>query len=216
MTVTTDGTTAVQPEPAATGPGRALLAEMTLAEKVGQLHLAFDLDPERHHDEIAAGQVGAGIYSHGANAAPGAAGMPLAGTIADCQRVAREESRLGIPLLFGSDVMHGLRTTFPIPLGAAASWDLDLVQTCAAHSAREATAEGLALTFAPMVDLSEEQRWGRIGETFGDEPRLAGADRSGDDRRAAGGRPVRRRRPSTSAGTAWCRRSGTTRPSRSG
>ena len=173
MTVTTDGTTAVRPEPAATDPVEQLLAEMTVAEKAGQLHLAFDLDPERHRDEIAAGQVGAGIYSHGANAAPGAAGMPLAGTIADCQRVAREESRLGIPLLFGSDVVHGLRTTFPIPLGAAASWDLDLVQTCAAHSAHEAAAEGLSLTFAPMVDLSTEQRWGRIGETFGGEPRLA-------------------------------------------
>ena len=173
MTVTTGGPTVTQPTTAAADQVERLLAEMTVAEKAGQLHLASDLDPERHHDEIAAGQVGAGIYSHGANAAPDAAGLPLAGTIADCQRVAREESRLGIPLLFGSDVAHGLRTTFPIPLGAAASWDLDLVQTCATHSAWEAAAEGLSLTFTPMVDLSTEQRWGRIGETFGGEPRLA-------------------------------------------
>jgi beta-glucosidase len=81
---------------------------------------------------------------------------------------------LGIPLLFGSDVVHGLWTTFPIPIGLSATWDLELVRDCAAHSAREATAEGLDLTFAPMIDISSEHRWGRIGETFGDEPMLAG------------------------------------------
>ena len=151
-----------------------LLAELTLEEKAGQLQLGFELDPVKHHDEIAAGQVGAGIYSHGANAVPGAAPIPLASTIAACQRVAREESRLGIPLLFGSDVVHGLRTTFPIPLGLAATWDLDLVRECAAQSALEARTEGLNLTFAPMIDISSEHRWGRIGETFGDEPLLAG------------------------------------------
>ncbi|MET0693154.1 MAG: glycoside hydrolase family 3 N-terminal domain-containing protein [Propionibacteriaceae bacterium] len=151
-----------------------LLAQLTTEEKAGQLHLGFELDPDRHRDEIAAGQVGAGIYSHGANAVPGTPALDLAETIAGCQRVAREESRLGIPLLFGSDVVHGLRTTFPIPVGLAATWDLDLVRECAAHAAREAELEGLALTFAPMIDISAEQRWGRIGETFGNEPLLAG------------------------------------------
>ena len=151
-----------------------LLAELTLEEKAGQLQLGFELDPVKHHGEIAAGRVGAGIYSHGANAVPGAAPIPLASTIASCQRVAREESRLGIPLLFGSDVVHGLRTTFPIPLGLAATWDVDLVRECAAQAALEARTEGLNLTFAPMIDISSEHRWGRIAETFGNEPLLAG------------------------------------------
>ena len=151
-----------------------VLAELTVPEKAGQLHLGFELDPVKHHDEIVAGQVGAGIYSHGANAVPGSAQIALASTIAGCQQVARQESRLGIPLLFGSDVVHGLRTTFPIPVGLSATWDLDLVGECAAQSAREAEAEGLNLTFAPMIDISSEHRWGRIGETFGNEPLLAG------------------------------------------
>ena len=149
-----------------------LLAEMTVEEKAGQLHLGFDLDPVGHHDEIVAGQVGAVIYSHGANAAPGSV-TALASTIAGCQTVARQ-SRLGIPLLCGSDVVHGLRTTFPIPVGLSATWNLDLVRACATQAAQEAEAEGLNLTFAPMIDISSEHRWGRIGETFGDEPVLAG------------------------------------------
>ncbi len=150
-----------------------LLAEMTVEEKAAQLHLGYDLDPVRHHDEIAAGQVGAVIYSHGANATLRSE-VALASTIAGCQAVARQESRLGIPLLCGSDVVHGLWTTFPIPVGLTATWDLDLVRACATQSAKEAEAEGLNLTFAPMIDISSEHRWGRIGETFGDEPELAG------------------------------------------
>lgn len=151
-----------------------LLAELTVAEKAGQLHLGFQLDADEHRDEIADGLVGAGIYSHGANAQPGADHLTMASTIAGCQEVAREESRLGIPLLFGSDVVHGLRTTFPIPIGLSATWDLGLIRDCAARAASEADSEGLHLTFAPMIDISSEHRWGRIGETFGDEPLLAG------------------------------------------
>jgi len=150
-----------------------LLAELTVEEKVGQLHLGFELDPVTHRGEIATGRVGAGIYSYGANAAPGAGHALLASTIAGCQQVARSESRLGIPLLLGSDVLHGLHTIFPIPLGLSATWDPELVRECAQHSAREAEIEGLNLTFAPMIDISSEHRWGRIGETFGDEPLLA-------------------------------------------
>ncbi|HSU34908.1 MAG TPA: glycoside hydrolase family 3 N-terminal domain-containing protein, partial [Propionibacteriaceae bacterium] len=152
----------------------SLLAELTVEEKAGQLHLGFELDPVTHHDEIASGQAGAGIYSHGANAVPGSVPTARASTIAGCQQVARQESRLGIPLLFGIDVVHGLRTTFPIPLGLSATWDVGLVHECAAWSAAEAEAEGFNLTFAPMIDISSEHRWGRIGETFGDEPLLAG------------------------------------------
>ena len=186
-----------------------------MEEKAGQLHLGFELDPVTHHDEIAAGQVGAGIYSHGANAEPGAAPIALAGTIAGCQQVARQESRLGIPLLFGSDVVHGLRTTFPIPLGLAATWDLDLVDACAARSAAEAEAEGL------QPDLRTDDRHllrAPLGPDRGDLRRRAAAGRPG--RRGHGRglpvrRPVRAPRRSTSAATGWSRPNATTRPSRS-
>ncbi len=150
-----------------------LLDELTLEEKAGQLHLGSGLDPVTSRAEIAGGQVGAGICSYGAHAESEADRSSLAATIAGCQRVAREESRLGVPLLFGSDIVHGLRTVFPVPLALAASWDLELTRRCAAWSAREAVAEGLHLTFAPMVDLAAEHRWGRVGETSGDEPLLA-------------------------------------------
>lgn len=149
-----------------------LLAELTLEEKVGQLHLTDRPDPDADREQIAAGQIGAGIYSHGPASRPGGREADLRDIVAACQRIARDESRLGIPLLMGSDVVHGLWTTFPIPMGLAATWDTELVAECAAQAAREAEAEGLTLTFAPMLDLSSEHRWGRIGETFGDEPEL--------------------------------------------
>ncbi len=155
------------------GRVESLLAAMSTDEKVGQLHLAPEPDADDHGSELAAGAIGAAIYSHGPEAQPGTRDARLGETVRACQRVAREESRLGIPLLIGSDVVHGLWTTFPIPFGLAATWDLGLIEDCAARSALEATAEGLNLTFAPMVDLSSEHRWGRIGETFGDEPGLA-------------------------------------------
>ncbi|GAA1837557.1 glycoside hydrolase family 3 N-terminal domain-containing protein [Microlunatus capsulatus] len=148
-----------------------LLGALTLEEKVGQLHLAGDLDPDGSRADIAAGRVGAGILSGGAH--PDGPTTSIAATAAGCQRVARTESRLGVPLLLGSDVVHGLATTFPIPLGLAASWDPALVTACAAVAAEEALAAGLHLTFAPMVDLASEHRWGRVGETSGDEPLLA-------------------------------------------
>ena len=151
----------------------SLLAVMSIGEKVGQLHLAFAPRAEEQGAEIAGGEIGAAIYSHGPGTLPGDRDPRTGDQIRGCQRIAREQSRLGIPLLMGSDVVHGLWTTYPIPFGLAASWDLDLVGQCAARSASEAAAEGLTMTFAPMVDLSSEHRWGRIGETFGDEPELA-------------------------------------------
>ena len=165
-----------------------LLAELTLEEKAGQLQLGFELDPVKHHDEIAAGRVGAGIYSHGANAVPGAAPIPLASTIASCQRVAREESRLGIPLLFGSDVVHGLRTTFPIPLGLAATWDVDLVRECAAQAALEARGRRAQ----PDVRADDRHLVGApLGPDRGDLRQRAAAGRT-DGRRNGGRTPVRR------------------------
>jgi len=86
------------------------------------------------------------------------------------QRIAVEESRLGIPLLFGRDVIHGHRTVFPIPLGLAAAWDEDLVFRTARLAAAEASREGVAWTFAPMLDISEDPRWGRVAESLGEAP----------------------------------------------
>ena len=88
------------------------------------------------------------------------------------QSVAVTQTRLGIPLLFGSDVVHGYRTQFPIPLGEAASWDLDLMRRTARSAAQEATADGLNWTFAPMVDISRDPRWGRVMEGAGEDPWL--------------------------------------------
>lgn len=90
------------------------------------------------------------------------------------QRLAVEESRLGIPLLFGRDVIHGHRTVFPIPLGLAAAWDEDLVCRTARLAAAEASLDGVTWTFAPMLDISEEPRWGRVAESLGEAPVLAG------------------------------------------
>ena len=123
-----------------------------MEEKAGQLHLGSELDPVKHHGEIVGGQVGAGIYSHGANAEPGTEQIDLAGAIAGCQQLAREESRLGIPLLFGSDVVHGLHTTFPIPLGLAATWDLDLIRAGAAAVGPRGRGRG------PPPDLRADDR----------------------------------------------------------
>ena len=88
------------------------------------------------------------------------------------QKVAVEETRLGIPLLFGLDVIHGYQTLTPIPLAEAASWDMEAVQNSARAAAREATADGINWTFAPMVDISRDPRWGRVMEGAGEDPYL--------------------------------------------
>ena len=85
-----------------------------------------------------------------------------------------KESRLGIPLLFGRDVIHGYRTIFPIPLGQSASWDPDLIEQAARVAAHEAFADGIRWTFAPMVDITRDPRWGRVAEGLGEDPYLAG------------------------------------------
>jgi len=149
----------------------ALLAAMTLEEKVGQLVQLANPDVERHADLFAAGAVGSAIVASGA----------LAGNVRDAgtqashanslQRAALA-SRLGIPLLVARDVVHGHRTVFPIPLGQAASFDPDLVRECARVAAREATADGVRWTFAPMVDVALDPRWGRVAEGYGEDPWL--------------------------------------------
>lgn len=151
-----------------------LLTEMTLAEKVGQTHQVANIDPEADADEIAAGRIGSSLYASGATAGNERDEGVLVGNIDAAQRHAVEGSRLGIPLLFGRDVIHGHRTVAPIPLGIAASFDEGLAEEIGTIAAREAVVDGVAWTFAPMVDLSEEPRWGRVAESLGETPVLSG------------------------------------------
>ena len=94
-------------------------------------------------------------------------------TVNALQRAAVETSRLGIPLLVARDVIHGHRTVFPIPLGQAASFDPDLVRDCARAAAREASSDGVRWTFAPMVDIAQDPRWGRVAESWGEDAWLS-------------------------------------------
>lgn len=142
-----------------------LLDKMTIEEKIGQLaqlHLwSRNNDFEQLSAVIRAGGVGSFL-----NAGDRVNKEKL-------QRVAVEESRLSIPLVFGRDVIHGYRTVFPIPLGQAASWNPDLVEKAAAVAAKEAVQMGIHWTFAPMMDLARDARWGRIAESVGEDPFLA-------------------------------------------
>ncbi|KFF00763.1 beta-D-glucoside glucohydrolase [Chryseobacterium formosense] len=145
----------------------ALLAKMTLDEKIGQLNLPssgdFTTGLAKNSDigkKVEQGLVG-GLFN-----------IKGADKIKAVQKVAVENSRLKIPMIFGMDVIHGYETTFPIPLGLAASWDMNLVQQSARVAAKEAAADGINWTFSPMVDISREPRWGRVSEGSGEDPYL--------------------------------------------
>ncbi len=139
----------------------ALIAKMTLEEKVGQLiQYSFDQTPEAEA-LIRQGRVGSFLNVRGD-----------AERVNALQKIAVEESRLGIPLLIGFDVIHGLRTIFPIPLAQAATWQPALVEQAARVAAREAAAVGIKWTFAPMVDIARDARWGRIAEGAGEDTYL--------------------------------------------
>ncbi len=145
----------------------ALLAKMTLDEKIGQLNLPssgdFTTGLAKSSDigkKVEQGLVG-GLFN-----------IKGADKIKAVQKVAVENSRLKIPMIFGMDVIHGYETTFPIPLGLAASWDMNLVQQSARVAAKEAAADGINWTFSPMVDISREPRWGRVSEGSGEDPYL--------------------------------------------
>ena len=146
-----------------------LLGKMTLEEKVGQLNLVsvgFDVTgpivSENVEEKIKKGQVG-GVFNNY---------TPVA--VKKLQQMAVEETRLGIPLLFGYDVIHGHRTIFPMPIGLAASWDIEAIQESARIAADEASADGLNWVFSPMVDIARDPRWGRIAEGAGEDPFLGG------------------------------------------
>ncbi|SDC84632.1 beta-glucosidase [Cupriavidus sp. YR651] len=140
-----------------------LIGQMTLEEKIGQLRLISigqDMPQPQLIKEIAAGRVG-GTF----NSVTRADNRPL-------QDAAARQSRLKIPIFFAYDVVHGHRTVFPISLGLASSWDMGVVEQAARISGLEASADGLDATFAPMVDISRDPRWGRTSEGFGEDPHL--------------------------------------------
>src|SRR6266571_4707120 len=148
----------------------ALLQKMTLEEKVGQLvqYSAGQLTGPgtgrtNYDDMIRKGEVGALVN------------ITTARNMNAYQRIAVEQSRSHIPLLFGLDVIHGFRTEFPIPLGLASSWDPELIERTARVAAREASASGIRWTFSPMVDIARDARWGRITEGSGEDPYLGAA-----------------------------------------
>jgi beta-glucosidase len=148
----------------------ALLRKMTLDEKVGQLVQYSAGQPTGpgtgrtdYKDMIGKGQIGA-LFN-----------ITNARDVNAYQRIAVEQSRLHIPLLFGLDVIHGFRTEFPIPLGLASTWDPVLVEKAARVAAREASASGVRWTFSPMVDIARDARWGRMAEGAGEDPFLGSA-----------------------------------------
>jgi beta-glucosidase len=148
----------------------ALLKKMTLEEKIGQLvqySAGYATGPNasklRYEEMVAKGQLGSMLDVVGADATN------------HYQHIALDKSRLHIPLLFGQDVIHGHRTTFPIPLAIAASWDPSAAELVARTGATEARADGLAWVFSPMVDIARDPRWGRIVESSGEDPYLGSA-----------------------------------------
>lgn len=145
----------------------ALMKKMTLEEKLGQLNLpgAGDITTGQASNsdigkKIKNGQVG-GLFN-----------IKSVEKIRAVQKVAVEETRLKIPLLFGMDVIHGYETVFPIPLGLSCSWDMNAIERSARIAAQEASADGICWTFSPMVDIARDPRWGRIAEGSGEDPYL--------------------------------------------
>ncbi|MFT6335832.1 MAG: beta-glucosidase [Halioglobus sp.] len=149
----------------------SLLKKMTLEEKVGQMNLYngfYDLtgpapnegDAAQKYDNIKDGLVGGMLNIRGVE------------EVRQMQKLAVENSRLGIPMIFGYDVIHGYKTQSPIPLAESASWDMKAIKKSSAMASREAAASGLNWTFAPMVDISRDPRWGRVMEGAGEDPYL--------------------------------------------
>jgi beta-glucosidase len=144
-----------------------LMNKMTLDEKIGQLNLQASGDittgqvvSTGHEKKIREGLMG-GLFN-----------IKGVEKIRSIQKIAVENSRLKIPLLFGMDVIHGYQTVFPIPLALASSWDMALIERSARIAAQEASADGISWTFSPMVDISRDPRWGRVAEGAGEDPYL--------------------------------------------
>ncbi len=145
-----------------------LMKKMTLEEKIGQLNLLTpgggvatgEVVSKDVEQKIREGKVG-GLF-----------GVVGQDKVRKAQELAVQHSRLGIPLLMGSDVIHGHKTTFPIPLALSCSWDTTLIRETARTAAREAAADGLNWVFSPMVDIARDPRWGRVAEGAGEDPFL--------------------------------------------
>ncbi|MDJ0916576.1 MAG: glycoside hydrolase family 3 N-terminal domain-containing protein [Woeseiaceae bacterium] len=152
------------PTPSVEQRVEALLEQMTFEEKIGQMTQANSPGgrlPDDFRDAIRAGRIGSTLNEVDVS------------VVNEMQRVAVEESRLGIPLIVGRDVIHGFNTILPIPIGQAASFNPELVEAGAAVAAAEAARAGVDWTFAPMIDIARDARWGRIAESLGEDPYLA-------------------------------------------
>lgn len=142
-----------------------IVAKMTLDEKIGQMSQSTAMATpisDQIKQEIREGKWGSFLN----------AGSPA--DRAEAQRIAMNESRLKIPLVFGRDVIHGYRTILPLPIAQSASWDPELIEAGARLAAKESSAEGIHWAFAPMIDITHDPRWGRIAETLGEDPYLTG------------------------------------------
>ena len=167
-----DGKMEIYEDPSQPIPKRVndLLKRMTLQEKVGQL---WELDMQPDSDVTQLDRLRSGGI-----------GSFLCGSVLvenpimrnKLQHIAVEQSRLGIPLIFGHDVIHGFRTVFPIPLAQACAWEPELFERTDTIAAREAAAAGVDWAFSPMVDTARDPRWGRIAEGFGEDPWLGSLD----------------------------------------
>ena len=148
----------------------ALMKRMTVDEKIGQLNLPVtgEITTGQAKSSDVARKIEQGLVG-------GLFNLKGVAKIRDVQRLAVENSRLGIPLLFGMDVIHGYETIFPIPLGLSCTWDMDAIRRSARIAAIEASADGISWTFSPMVDISRDPRWGRVSEGSGEDPFLGGA-----------------------------------------
>ena len=147
-----------------------LMGKMTLHEKIGQLNLPVTgniVTGQAKSSDVASkirnGEVG-GLFN-----------LKGVKNIREVQKLAVENSRLGIPLLFGMDVIHGYETVFPIPLALSCSWDMEAIEKSARIAAIESSADGICWTFSPMVDICRDARWGRVSEGNGEDPFLGSA-----------------------------------------
>ena len=148
----------------------ALMKRMTVEEKIGQLNLPVtgDITTGQAKSSDVAQKIEKGLVG-------GLFNLKGVDRILEVQKLAVEKSRLGIPLLFGMDVIHGYETIFPIPLGLSCTWDMAAIEQSARIAAIEASADGISWTFSPMVDISRDPRWGRVSEGSGEDPFLGGA-----------------------------------------
>ena len=146
------------------------MKKMTVEEKIGQLNLPVsgEIVTGQAQNSDVAKKIEQGLVG-------GLLNLKGVEKIRDVQKLAIEKSRLGIPLIFGMDVVHGYETIFPIPLGLSCSWDMEAIRKSARVAAIEASADGISWTFSPMVDISRDPRWGRVSEGNGEDPFLGGA-----------------------------------------